>query len=94
MEVDNVNEPAEASKEEKPAIPEQIDANTIWMGLMAIAKGKGKGKSKGKGKGNVRLCYSCGKPGHMAASCWSKSMGKGKAKVTQLLATPVANPDI
>ena len=50
------------------------------MGLMAIAKGKGKGKSKGKGKGNVRLCYSCGKPGHMAASCWSKGKGKGKAK--------------
>ena len=37
----------------------------------------GKGKSSGKGKGPV--CFNCGRPGHVAAECYSNP-GKGKGK--------------
>ena len=35
-------------------------------------KGKGLGKSKGKNSTSTPLCYNCGKPGHLAATCWAK----------------------
>ena len=58
MEVDGVNESHENAhsvptpKEAvTPSYDQQqpIDANTVWLGLLALAKGKGKGKCKGKG---------------------------------------------
>ena len=38
---------------------------------------KGKGQEKG-GKGDIRVCWSCGEPGHIAANCvkerWNRSL--------------------
>ena len=48
------------------------------MDLGAFSKGKNKGK--GKGKGTVETCHNCGKPGHYARDCRSKSSkGGGKS---------------
>ena len=44
------------------------------------SKGKGKkgGKSNNKGNGDKKVCYNCGKPGHMKAECWAAGGGKAK----------------
>ena len=61
---------------------------TADMEIGAVGN-KGGGKSKDK-KGNVRkgdretrMCFTCGKPGHLSTACWYKGnsteSGTGKA---------------
>ena len=49
----------------------------------------GKGQEKG-GKGDTRVCWSCGKPGHIAAKCvkgsWNRSLTK-KTSVKKCMKT-------
>ena len=40
---------------------------------------KGKNDGKGKRKGENRMCYHCGKNGHLAVDCWNKKWGEGIA---------------
>merc|ERR1712085_143833 len=40
---------------------------------------KGKNDGKGKRKGENRMCYHCGKNGHLAMDCWNKKWGEGIA---------------
>ena len=47
------------------------------------SKGNGKGDGKGQGGKPGRFngnCYNCGKQGHAAKDCWSRSSGKAKGK--------------
>jgi hypothetical protein len=60
-------------------------AGSGWMPTSKGTKGgkdKGSGKSKGKGKSDDRLCYNCGKGGHLAKGCPNPSKGNGKGKST------------
>ena len=48
------------------------------------AKGKGGGKGwqqqKGSWENSQKTCFKCGKPGHIAANCWSKGNNKGNVR--------------
>ncbi len=63
---------------------------TADMEIGAVCN-KGKGKSKGKrgkekkGDKETRVCFTCGKPGHLSTACWYKDKstesGKGDGNV-------------
>ena len=42
-----------------------------------------KGKSKGKGRADDRLCYGCGKTGHISRNWPNPAKGKGKGKAAK-----------
>ena len=49
------------------------EVDKMVQDLLALVKGKGKGKE-------TRVCYNCGKPGHLAKDCWNKPGVKGGGK--------------
>jgi hypothetical protein len=75
--------------------------------VKGIGKGQGDGGKGGKSYGKEeRVCYNCGKKGHLSKDCWSvKGKGKGKGKEVNglgdakadnswMVAGVFANPDL
>ena len=44
------------------------------------ARNRPKARVKGNGKADDRLCYGCGKTGHISRNCPNAAKGKGKGK--------------
>ena len=73
-EVDGEKERHEEEKAEEPwCLYNEYCSVIAYMGKGGGQKGGDKGKGKGK---HQRVCYNCGKTGHMARDCWAKG-GKG-----------------
>ena len=71
-----------------------MEIGAVWSRGKDKSKGK-KGKDS-KGDKETRVCFTCGKPGHLSTACWYKDnstesgKGKGKENIRKARASPKA----